>query len=130
MRLHSGAIVVVFCGALLVSRVPLAVQPLFAENGAGKNIFERRCTGCHALDHEKTGPRLRGVYGRGAASVSSFLYSEPLRKSGVTWDAVSLDKWLTDPDGFVPDNDMAFRVANKEERAAIIEYLKEVSSQR
>ena len=82
------------------------------------------------LDHEKTGPRLRGVYGRGAASVSSFLYSEPLRKSGVKWDAASLDKWLTDPDGFVPDNDMAFRVANKEERAAIIEYLKEVSPQR
>jgi cytochrome c len=130
MRLHSGAIVVVFCGALLLSRVPWAVQPLFAENRAGKEMFEKRCTGCHALDHEKIGPRLRGVYGRVAASVSSFQYSEPLRKSGVMWDAVSLDKWLTDPDGFIPDNDMGFRVANKEERAAIIEYLKEMSPQR
>ena len=130
MRIHSGVIIVAFWGALLLSRVPWAVQPLLAENRVGKEIFEKRCTGCHALDHEKTGPRLRGVYGRWAASVSSFVYSGPLRKSGVRWDATSLDKWLTDPDGFVPDNDMAFRVANKEERAAVIEYLKEVSSPR
>jgi cytochrome c len=130
MRLHSGVIVIAFCGVLLLSRVPWGVQPLFAENRAGKETFEKRCTGCHSLDHEKTGPHLRGVYGREAASVSSFQYSESLRKSGVRWDSGSLDKWLTDPDGFVPDNDMAFRVANKEERAAIIEYLKEVSPQR
>jgi cytochrome c len=130
MRLDSGVIVIVFCGALLLSRVPWTVQPLLAENKAGKETFEKRCTGCHALDQEKTGPRLRGAYGRKAASVPSFQYSESLRKSGVTWDAVTLDKWLTDPDGFVPDNGMAFRVSNKEERAAIIEYLKEVSPQR
>jgi cytochrome c len=43
------------------------------------------------------------------------------------WDGDSLNKWLTDPDTFVPDNDMAFRVANPEERAAIIGYLREVS---
>ena len=39
----------------------------------------------------------------------------------------SLDKWLTDPDGFIPDNDMAFRVTKPEERTKIIEYLKDVS---
>jgi len=49
------------------------------------------------------------------------------RPPGVTWDGISLDKWLTDPDGFIPDNDMAFRVKNPEERAAIIDYLKDVS---
>jgi cytochrome c len=90
----------------------------------GKELFEKRCTGCHALDNEKTGPRLRGVYRRSAARVPSFPYSQSLRKSGITWDNIFLDKWLTDPDGFVPDNDMAFRVANPEKRAAIIDYLK------
>jgi cytochrome c2 len=83
--------------------------------------------GCRALDNEKTGPRLRGVFGRPAASVPLFPYSESLRKSTVTWDNNSLDKWLTDPDGFIPDNDMAYRVPSNEERAAIIEYLKDVS---
>jgi cytochrome c len=99
-------------------------------NGAGKEKFEKRCTGCHAVDNEKTGPRLRGVFGRSAASVPSFPYSESLRKSAVTRDNKSLDKRLTDPDGFIPDNDMAFRVPNKEERSAIIEYLMAVSPKR
>ena len=113
--------------AAAVTLIASAVRPLFAENNPGKQVFEKRCTGCHALDNEKTGPHLRGVYGRSAASLASFPYSEALRKSGITWDSNTLAKWLTDPDTFVPDNDMAFRVANPEEREAIIGYLKEVS---
>jgi cytochrome c len=128
MRRQAAAVLAAFGGAFLVTCVSWDVQPLLAGNSPGKEMFEKRCTGCHALDNEKTGPRLRGVFGRPAASVPTFPYSESLRKSGVTWDSASLDKWLTDPDGFVPDNDMAFRVPNKDERAVIIEYLKAVSS--
>jgi cytochrome c len=127
MRPHSVAVLAALGGAFLVTFVSWDARPLFAGNSPGKEMFEKRCTGCHALDNEKTGPRLRGVFGRPAASVPTFPYSESLRKSGVTWDSSALDKWLTDPDGFVPDNDMAFRVPNKEERASIIEYLKVVS---
>jgi cytochrome c len=127
MRPHSAAVLAALGGAFLVTFVSWDAQPLFAGNSPGKEMFEKRCTGCHALDNEKTGPRLRGVFGRPAASLSTFPYSESLRKSGVTWDSSSLDKWLTDPDGFVPDNDMAFRVPKRDERTAIIEYLKDVS---
>ena len=129
MRRHSASVLVALGGALLATCVAWDSQPLSAGNSPGKEMFERRCTGCHALDNEKTGPRLRGVFGRPAASVPTFLYSESLRKSAVTWDSSSLDKWLTDPDAFVPDNDMAFRVPNKDERVTIIEYLKDVSPQ-
>ena len=118
---------VVLTGAVAAMFVASTVRLLSAQNNPGKQIFEKRCTGCHALDNEKTGPHLRGVYGRHAASLSSFQYSEALRKSHITWDSGTLDKWLTDPDAFIPDNDMAFRVANPEEREAIIGYLKEVS---
>ena len=100
----------------------LAAQP------DGKDVFERRCTGCHALDKDKEGPRLRGVYGRPAGSVATFNYSDALRKSHITWDAASLDKWLTDPDKLVPDTDMNFRVPTPAERAAIIEYLKSLTT--
>jgi cytochrome c len=127
MRRHSAAVLVALGSAFLVTCVSSVVQPLVAGNSQGKELFEKRCTGCHSLDNDKMGPRLRGVFGRAAASVPSFSYSESLRKSGVTWDSSSLDKWLTDPDGFIPDSDMAFRVTNKEERATIIEYLKDVS---
>jgi cytochrome c len=127
MRRQSAAVLAAFGGALLMTGVSWDAQPLLAGNNPGKEMFEKRCTGCHALDNEKTGPRLRGVFGRPAASVPTFPYSDSLRKSGVTWDSSSLDKWLTDPDGFVPDNDMAFRVPNKDERVTIIGYLKDVS---
>jgi cytochrome c len=127
MRRQPAAVLVAVGGAFLLTYVGWDAQPLLAGNNPGKEMFEKRCTGCHALDNEKTGPRLRGVFGRAAASVPTFPYSDPLRKSGVTWDSSSLDKWLTDPDAFVPDNDMAFRVPNKDERATIIEYLKDVS---
>src|SRR5712692_6926515 len=127
MRRYSATLLIAGACALTGISVHSAVAPVFANTSHGKELFEKRCTGCHALDNEKVGPRLRGVYGRPAGSVASFPYSESLRKSGVTWDSSSLDKWLTDPDGFIPDNDMAFRVTNPEERTSIIEYLKELS---
>ena len=94
---------------------------------AGKETFEKRCTGCHSLDADREGPRLRGVFGRKAATVQSFPYSGALRKSGVIWDEESLNQWLQDPDAFVPGADMAFRVADTTERGAIIAYLKSVA---
>ena len=94
----------------------------------GRELFERRCTGCHGLDNDKEGPRLRGVYGRKSASIASFKYSDALQKAGLTWDEASLDKWLTDPDKFVPDADMDFHLEKPEERAAVIAYLKSLSS--
>ena len=94
----------------------------------GKSLFEKRCSGCHALDADHEGPRLRGVFGRPAAKVKTFKYSEALQKAKVTWDEGELDKWLTDTESIVPDNDMGFRVTKQEERAAIISYLKSLSN--
>jgi len=90
----------------------------------GKELFERRCTGCHALDKDKEGPRLRGVFGRPSASVATFKYSDAMKKANIKWNAETLDKWLTDPDKLVPDTDMNFRVVQPAERTAIIAYLK------
>jgi cytochrome c len=94
----------------------------------GKELFERRCGGCHALDRDKEGPRLAGVYGRLAGSVDSFDYSEALKESGVIWNDESLNKWLTDPDQFLPNNNMAFHLEKPGERRDIIDYLKKSSS--
>lgn len=93
---------------------------------SGKQLFEKRCSGCHALDRDKEGPRLRGVYGRVAASVDSFQYSEALKKSGITWTDETLEQWLTDTEKLVPGNDMTFHVEKGAERTDIIAYLKQV----
>ena len=93
----------------------------------GKELFDRRCSGCHALDRDKEGPRLRGVYGRVAGSVASFQYSDALKKSNIRWTDETLDKWLTDTERLVPDNDMSFHVERPAERSEIIAYLKQHS---
>jgi hypothetical protein len=69
-----------------------------------------------------------GVYGRKSASAPGFAYSEALKKAGIRWDDATLDRWLSDPDAMVPDTDMAFRLANGEERKAVIAYLKSLGN--
>jgi cytochrome c len=90
----------------------------------GKELFQARCGGCHSLDADKVGPRLRGVLGSPSGTIRSFKYSDALKNSHITWDEVALDKWLADPESLIPDNDMSFRLENSQERAAIIEYLR------
>ena len=99
-----------------------------AESGdRGKELFEKRCSGCHTLDKEKEGPRLRGVFGRMSGTVPSFRYSDALKAAHITWDATTLDKWLAGPEQFVPDSDMAFQLVKADERVEIIGYLKQLS---
>ena len=100
---------------------------LGAQAGTGKELFAKRCGGCHALERDKEGPRLQGVYGRAAGSVPSFQYSDALKKSKITWNEETIDKWLTDTEKLVPGNDMSFRVVNPDERREIIAYLKQMS---
>ena len=114
--------------AIVITFVSLLAASSFsvAQSGAdGKALFEKRCGGCHALDRDKEGPRLGGVYGRTAGTVDSFQYSDALKKSGIKWTEQTLDKWLTNTEQLVPNNDMTFHVEKPDERAAIIAYLKQ-----
>jgi cytochrome c len=116
--------------AIFLTLTALPARFLLAQSGAGDTTagqvaFERRCTGCHALDHDKVGPRLAGVVGRKAGKAPSFTYSEALKNTELVWDEQLLDKWLTDPDSVIPDTDMSFRLNNAAERAEIIAFLKE-----
>jgi cytochrome c len=91
----------------------------------GKDVFERRCAGCHSLDQNREGPRLRGVFGRISGTVSDFDYSPAVKQAHITWNDVSLERWLADPDTFVPANNMEFRVTKPQERSDLIRFLKE-----
>ena len=124
MRPKIISIVALASGAALLAAFA-AVGGAKGDTIAGRSAFEKRCTGCHALDHEKTGPRLAGVVGRKAGTVSGFPYSDAVKKAAVVWNEAVLDKWLTDPETVIPDTDMAFRLDNPAERAAIIAFLKE-----
>ncbi len=119
---------VLIMGSGLLLAVCAIQGALRAEDRAdGKELFQKRCGGCHALDRDKEGPRLGNVYGRTAGAVATFDYSEALRKAKVVWTEATLNQWLTETETIVANNDMAFQVANAGERKAIIAYLKQAS---
>jgi len=90
----------------------------------GEALFEKRCTGCHALTQNHEGPQLQGIYGRTSGTVAGFPYSDALKKANITWNDQTLEKWLADPDAFLPGNNMDFLVAKPQERKDLIAYFK------
>jgi cytochrome c len=112
------------CSVLVTASILCSAAPA----ADGKALFEKRCGGCHAVDRDKEGPRLGGVYGRTAGSLDSFQYSDALKKSKLKWAEETLDKWLSDPEKLVPNNDMTFHVEKADERSHIIAYLKSLTS--
>src|SRR5437899_903069 len=107
-RGNTGALSLIASIALwaVLLNVILVYRTGHAQNAAhGKELFEKRCMGCHALDQEKEAPRLRGVYGRTSGTVPTFKYSYALKNAHITWNDQSLDKWLTDPEKLVANND-------------------------
>jgi|SRR5579871_536623 len=114
----------------LLSLAAVVSIGLAASEDRGKDLFERRCSGCHSLDKDKEGPHLRGVYGRKSGSVASFQYSDALKAANISWDAQTLDKWLQDPEKLVAGTDMSFQLGKPDERADVIAYLKQLSTQK
>lgn len=109
----------------------LAFAPAAAQDpgDSGRRAF-RECQGCHTLlpDRNMTGPSLAGIFGRTAGGLASFdRYSAAMRKSGIVWNAETLDEFLADPAAVVPGNFMTFPgVSDAKSRAAVIAYLKGV----
>jgi cytochrome c len=89
-------------------------------------ILYIQCRACHDLKAgpQKVGPNLFGIVDRKAASAPDFNYSAALQASGLTWDRVTLDRWLEKPGALVPGNTMAFAgIANPKDRAALLNYV-------
>jgi cytochrome c len=121
-RLQAPALSAFF---LSLVAILYSISPATGDDAAaGAGVFIKRCSGCHALDSDKEGPRLRGVVGRKAGTVPAFQYSDSLRDSGVVWNEDLLGKWLENTESVVKNNDMEFRVSNAAERQAVIAYLK------
>jgi cytochrome c len=116
--------IVVAAAVLIALTLPFAGAA--SGTAPGKELFEKRCSGCHSPDRDMEGPHLGGVYGRRSGTIPAFPYSDALKKAQITWNADTLDRWLTDPEQLVPNTDMAFRVEKAEERTEIIRYLKEL----
>ena len=93
--------------------------------GPGKAYFQQNCALCHAdsIGIQRGGPSLVGVLGRRAGTVPGIAYTDALRNSGLTWDAPTLDHFLTNPQAAVPGTTMPILVADAQDRQNLIAYL-------
>jgi cytochrome c len=93
----------------------------------GAVLFENRCARCHGIGGDGDGglaPSLIGVVGRPPAAGKDYRYSDALKAKGGVWDAETLDKYLADPQTFVPGTEMDINSPDPAERAAVIGYMK------
>jgi cytochrome c len=118
-------------GAGAILGVTLALAPLFSAAAAdakrGEAVYAR-CLACHAVEYDRTGPRHCGLIGRRAGTVPGFAYSEAMKRSGITWNAKTLDRFIANPLKTVPGTSMGYDgVKDAKERADLIAYLESVS---
>ena len=88
-----------------------------------------QCRTCHYPEKivgHHNGPNLSGVFGRKAGSAEGYAYySEEMKQAGFVWTPELLDFWLANPDRFLPNSAMVIFGTSAQERADIIEYLKQ-----
>jgi len=97
---------------------------LTGDAARGETLYEA-CQDCHSLDKNDVGPRHRGVFGRKAASLPDYDYSDALKSANIVWNEETLDKWLTDPQAVAPGAKMFFHLDNPQDRSDVIAYLKD-----
>jgi cytochrome c len=104
-----------------------ATQAAHAQDAAaGAAVFKTQCSVCHSVVEGKNmvGPTLFGVVGRQAGQIPGFHYSPANKESGLTWDAATLDRYLTSPQAVVPKTIMPYAgLKDNEKRANLIAYL-------
>ncbi|MCP4616507.1 MAG: nitrite reductase, copper-containing [Bradyrhizobium sp.] len=109
--------------------VAVAQPAMTGDAAAGRQVFQK-CRACHSLDAGKNGvgPSLANVVGEKAATVPGYNFSPAMKASNLTWDAATLDAYLTDPQKVVPGNKMPFPgLKTDRERSAVIALLSETS---
>jgi cytochrome c len=100
-----------------------------ADAAAGQAVFKAKCALCHSIvpGQNKVGPSLAGVVGRPAGQVPGYSYSSANKSSGKTWDAATLDVYLTNPRATIPGTKMSFGgLPDAADRANLIAYLSTV----
>ena len=108
----------------MLAALPAPFNTADPVNGMAKFAL---CRSCHSITKgapNLTGPNLYGVFGTKAAAVPGFDFSDAMKASGFTWDAPTLDKWITDPRAALPETKMTF-LGDKDpkERADIVAYV-------
>jgi len=115
--------------ALAFSFAAISMADAAGDPAKGEKVF-RICSACHTADAatNRVGAYVKGVVGRKSAAAEGYTDSPAMKAKGdggLVWSESSLDAYLADPRGFVPNNKMAFAGLKKpDDRADVIAYLK------
>ena len=112
-------------GLCVACSTPVGSRPI-GRADIGQRLYEDNCLECHAVDHHRIGPLHQGVMGRIAGTAPGYDYSTGLKRlgrAGLRWTPDTLDRWLTNPDAFVQNQQMDFNVPDPQDRADLIAYL-------
>ncbi len=93
---------------------------------AGGAVFRAQCGICHSpqAGRNMVGPSLFGVVGSQAGQEPGFHYSPAKKASDLTWNAATLDRYLTSPRDVVPKTIMTYAgLKDATKRADVIAYL-------
>jgi cytochrome c len=100
----------------------------------GKVLF-MQCAACHSVAEgapHKIGPNLYGVVGAPVGKQDAYLYSPAMAEAGAAgkaWTRETLDAFLADPRGALPNNRMAYGgISEEAKRRDIIAYLESLQS--
>jgi len=125
IRLRTVAIAILMLLALAPAGRATAADPR-----RGEEVF-RKCVTCHTLEpggRNRVGPRLAGLFGRTAGSVSDYRYTDALKQSGIVWNDTTLDAYLKDSEAFVPGTKMYGGLTLDADRADLIAYLRKATA--
>jgi cytochrome c len=113
----------------ILASLPVGYQNADLDNGQAKFAL---CQSCHTVgkgEAPMVGPNLWGVFGRKSGSAPGFTYSDGIKALGVTWDAPTIDKWISNPRGMDPTTKMTYLgMENPKDRIDVVAYLKTVTS--
>ena len=128
MTIAAAAMTVATVSAPARAAVPAAAAAAMPVGNAVKGaVVFNQCKVCHVTDKgvNRVGPSLGGVVGRKASSAPGYMYSAANKKSGLTWDAPTLFKYLEAPQKLVPGTKMSFAgLKSPQDRADVIAFLK------
>ena len=125
---HRGHVGVgyAFVAFAAVAGALMFANPANAAGDAARGaVLYKDCQTCHSIEKNDVGPMHKGVVGRIAGTVTGYDYSPALRNAKIIWTEENLDKWLKEPDEFIPGVKMFYEVENPQDRADLIAFLRE-----
>lgn len=121
---HLALLVAGLCGLAGTAGAQAAPASTSDQAQRGEQVYAR-CLACHALATDRVGPRHCGLLGRKAGTVAGAAYSPAMKRSGLVWDARTLDRFLAAPMRVVPGTTMTYDgVRDPQDRADLIAYLR------